>query len=261
MNLILVLILFCIDYYAIYYNTIKHDKDLSEKQRAYILSVKASITLFILSLYFNYKFIKNNNDIDIYSDNINVNDNIILQLSVLNLIAYLIMDCYIGYNKYHKYMCTLSGYTHHIIYIFISFMALTMNLSNFYLLYMIEELPTFFLSLGSYDSILRNDNLFGLTFFITRILYHIYLTWIFKSKPLFLILGILALSVHIYWFKNWIEKYFLNKNQSCEKSKVKGSKVKGSKLKGSKLKGLNIQRVKNSKIKTKKNKFKIKTNK
>lgn len=226
MILIVVLLLFCIDYYAMYYNTIKYNENLSEKQRAYILSIKASITLFILSLYFNYKFINSNNDLSIYSENISDNDNIILQLAVLNLIAYLITDCYIGYNKYHKYMCTLSGYTHHIIYILISFMTLGMNLCNFYLLYMIEEFPTFFLSLGSYDVKLRNDNLFGLTFFITRILYHIYLTWIFKSRPLFLILGLLALSVHIYWFKNWFEKYFLTKNGQIRKPQNKIKKNK-----------------------------------
>jgi hypothetical protein len=214
MNVILsslFIVLFCIDYYFIYSDTIKCNSHLSERQRAHILSIKASTTLFLLSVYFNYKFMNAGFDTDVYLSSLSNGDNFILELAVLNLMSYLIMDCYIGYNKYHKYMCTLSGYTHHIAYIFISMSALTINASSFYFLYMIEEFPTIFLSSGNYNKSLRKDNIFGLTFFITRILYHVYLTWKFKSNTMFLILGLLSLGLHTYWFKNWFMKYIWNK--------------------------------------------------
>ena len=130
--------LFCMDYYFMYSDTIKRNPELTEKQRAYILSIKASTTLFLISIYFNYKFIASGFDVDLYTSRLNSNDNFVLDLSVFNLISYLIMDCYVGYNKYHKYMCTLSGYTHHIVYTFVSVIALYINVPGFYFLFMIN---------------------------------------------------------------------------------------------------------------------------
>lgn len=201
--------LFCMDYYFMYNDTIKRNPDLTEKQRAHILSIKASTTLFLISIYFNYKFITSGFNIDLYTSTLNSNDNFLLDLSVFNLISYFITDCYIGYNKYHKYMCTLSGYTHHIVYIFISLTALYINVPGLYFLFMIEELPTIFLSSGNYNKSLRRDNIFGLTFFLTRLVYHGYLTWKLSFNKIFMILGILSFGLHSYWFKNWISKYFL----------------------------------------------------
>ena len=73
-----------------------------------------------------------------------------------------------------KNMCNLAGYTHQIVYIFISLLSIKQNSISYYLLYMIEELPTFFLSSVHFNKKLRCDNLFGFAFFCTRILYHIY---------------------------------------------------------------------------------------
>jgi hypothetical protein len=205
--------LFCMDYYFMYSDTIKRNPEITEKQKAYILSIKASTTLFLISIYFNYKFIASGFDVDLYTSRLNSNDNFMLELSVFNLISYLIMDCYVGYNKYHKYMCTLSGYTHHIVYTFVSIIALYKNVPGFYFLFMIEELPTIFLSSGNYNKGLRQDNIFGLTFFLTRLLYHGYLTWKFSFNKMFLIFGALSFGLHSYWFKNWFTKYFLKTNR------------------------------------------------
>jgi hypothetical protein len=198
--------IFCIDYYLTYRNTVNKNCGLTEKQRAHIMSIKASLTLFILSLYFNFKFITSNLDITEYVNNFTNSDMFILQLSICNLIAYLIIDCVLGYNKYHKYMCKLSGYFHHIVYIFLSIIVLIKHhLAPFYFLYMIEELPTIYLSMGNYNKRLRRDKIFGFTFFITRICLHLFLTWKFKDNILFLIGGSLSLMLHIYWFKNWVK--------------------------------------------------------
>lgn len=212
--------IFCVDYYLMYNDTIKRNPNLTERQRAYILSIKASVTLFILSIYFNYKFIKAGFNTDVYNLNLTDSDKFLLQLSVLNLMSYLMTDTFVGYNKYHKYMCALSGYTHHIAYTFISMLALYIDVTGLYFLFMIEELPTIFLSTGNYSSSIRSDNLFGLTFFTTRIIYHAYLTLKFSfNNTMFLCIGILSFTLHSYWFKTWFTKYFL-KNMR-QKSKLK----------------------------------------
>lgn len=208
---------FCIDYYLMYKSTVKDS--LTERQRAYILSVKSSVTLFFIGVYLNYKYVMCGFDMNIYDGSLGDTDHFIIHLSVLNMISYLIMDCYIGYNKYHKYMCTLSGYTHHIVYTFISILAIYIRVPGIYLLYMIEELPTVLLSVGNYNKNFRSDNLFGLTFFITRILYHMYLTWKLSYNKFFLILGLISLGLHSYWFNNWFNKYFLKRNEKSDKKK------------------------------------------
>jgi hypothetical protein len=203
-------VLFILDYYFMY-KTVSKKEGLTEKQRAHILSIKATVTLFLLSSYFNYKLISNNFDIDAYTQSLTKSDGFLVQLGVLNLIAYLITDCYVGYKKYHKYMCILSGYPHHIIYVFVSMLSFKLGAESFYFLFMIEELPTFFLSVGNYNKRFRWDNLFGLTFFLSRIVYHGYLVWKFSYNKFFMILGFLTFILHSYWFKNWFTKYFLKK--------------------------------------------------
>ena len=74
----------------------------------------------------------------------------------------------------------------------------------------IIEKNTLILSLGKFNNNFRFDKLFGVTFFLTRIVYHIFLiTMTYNYHILFPILGTLALGLHTYWFKNWITKYTL----------------------------------------------------
>jgi hypothetical protein len=120
------------------------------------------------------------------------------------------MDCVIGRKEYNKYLLSLSGYIHHIIYIVVSVVCIKLNIILPYILFLIEELPTLILSLGKFNSNLRSDNLFGMTFFVTRIVYHIFLIMMTYNYHIIIpIVGTLALGVHIYWFKNWLNKYTL----------------------------------------------------
>ena len=105
----LIFMLFCVDYYYVYYSSIGNNKKLNESQKAYIMSIKSSMTLFLLSIFFNIKYF--------ISDDFNSNDFIVIHLGILNLIAYFFMDCVIGRKEYNKYLLSLSGYIHHIIYI------------------------------------------------------------------------------------------------------------------------------------------------
>lgn len=199
---LLIFMLFCVDYYYIYYNSIR-SKKLNERQRAHIMAIKSSITLFLLSVFVNIKYF-------IGSGEFNDIDFTIVHLGILNITAYFLMDCVVGRKEYNKYLMSLSGYIHHIIYIFVSIVCIKLNIILPYMLFFIEELPTLILSLGKFNHNFRSDKLFGVTFFLTRIVYHIFLiTMTYNYHILFPILGILAFGVHSFWFKNWLTKYTL----------------------------------------------------
>jgi hypothetical protein len=119
------------------------------------------------------------------------------------------MDCIIGKKHYHDIMKDFTGYLHHVIYIILSFSILDKNLTGIFLLYMIAELPTFIMNCGKFNPDFRNDKAFGLSFFITRILFLVYLTVKFKSLDnLILYSGMAAVGIHSYWFYKWYEKYY-----------------------------------------------------
>ena len=205
---ILIFFLGCIDYYFHYrfINYIK--KDLTTKQKAYILSIKSSLTLVLIGIYFNYFYFSSGFSQEKFFTILEEKDTLNFgKLLVLYFASYLLMDIYIGNQEYPEYMKTLSGNFHHTIYIGVNLISLYTGLYPLYLLHMMSELPTFIMSIGSFDSNFRNDNLFGATFFLTRILYHFILTMIFRKNKLLLGLSLAALGLHIYWFYGWYKKY------------------------------------------------------
>jgi hypothetical protein len=205
---ILILLLSCVEYYFHYkfINYIK--KDLTEKQKAYILSIKSSLTLVLIGLYFNYYYFISNFNLEKFfsvleqKNSLNFGKVVILYFS-----AFLIMDIYIGNKEYPSYMKSLSGNFHHGIYTCVNMISLYYGVYPIYLLHMLSELPTFLLSIGSFDSSFRNDKLFGITFFMTRIFYHIILTIIFRKNNTMFYLSLAALLLHLYWFYGWCVKY------------------------------------------------------
>lgn len=226
------LFLFCIDYYFMYKRTVSRNPSLSEKQRAYIMSIKAASTLFLLSLYYNYRYISADMTEHTYLQDFTDGDFFLLQIGTLHLVSYFIMDCSIGYFNYHKFLCGLSGYAHHIIYGVLGLIgaANIRWLGPYYILFLIEELPTIILSIGNYNRTLRRDKSFGFFFFMTRICYHTFLTWRFQSVLPILMLGLSALSVHGYWFRNWVTKYFFKtETKTPSQLKQKAKCTNGSK--------------------------------
>lgn len=232
---ILILFLSCVEYWFHYFFITFIRKDLTTKQKAYILSLKSSLTLLLIGIYFNYYYFASGfNESNFYNILETKNGLNFGILVVLYFTAYLIMDVYIGRTEYPDYMKVLSGNFHHIVYIFVNITSLYMGVYPLYLLMMLSEIPTFILALGSFDSQFRNDQLFGITFLLTRIVYHIILTWTFRKHSMYLYLSLAALGLHLYWFSNWIKKYGIstlwrgNAPERLHKDKNK-DKVKKSK--------------------------------
>lgn len=200
---------FCIDNYNSFYLICDKHKYITQKQIAFILSLKSSIILFVFSLFFNYKLFKYNYDVNLYVQNLSSEVDLFAQLVITFFTAYLVTDIIIGYFYYHQYMLPISGYLHHFIYIMLNALSFYINLYPIYILFLSEELPTILLSLGSYNEIYRNDMIFGTTFFLTRILYHMFLSYVFRKSYIILFFSILVLPVHLFWFKGWVNKYLL----------------------------------------------------
>lgn len=231
---VLILILGCVDYYF-HYRFINYlKKDLTQKQKAYILSIKSSLTMLLFGVYFNYYYFSSGFSHEKFLSILEQKDSLNLgKLVVIYFASYLLTDIYVGNLEYPEYMKSLSGNFHHTMYIGINMLSLYTGLYPLYLLHMMSELPTLLLSLGSFDSNFRNDNWFGLTFFSTRIFYHLILTIIFRQNRVLLGFSLAALGLHIYWFYGWFKKYgkklFSKSNiKDCPKyhQKIPKSKIK-----------------------------------
>lgn len=205
---VLIFILGCVDYYF-HYRFINYlKKDLTKKQKAYIMSIKSSLTMFLIGVYFNYFYFSSGFSHERFLTILEEKDTLNFgKLVVIYFASYLLTDVYVGNLEYPEYMKSLSGNFHHTMYIGVSLLSLYTGLYPLYLLHMMSELPSFLLSIGSFDSSLRNDNWFGLTFFSTRILYHLILTIIFRQNRLLLGISLAALGLHVYWFYGWYKKY------------------------------------------------------
>ena len=223
---IIILILSCIEYFF-HYKFINYiRKDLTKKQKAHILSIKSSLTLFLIGIYFNYYYFISKCNVDNFFDILDKKNNLNFGiLVVLYFTAYLIMDMYIGSYEYPEYMKTLSGNIHHSIYTIVNCTTIYFGVFPLYLLHMMSELPTFILAIGSFDSSFRNDQLFGITFLLTRIIYHAILIYVFRHNTAILAFGLLALGLHLYWFSNWLKthgfKTLWNGNKKVKKHNKK----------------------------------------
>lgn len=236
----IILIFFCLEYFLHYkfVNTIC--PNLTEKQRAYILSIKSTLSMCLIGLYFNYHYFTSKCNETLYFTNLESKGGMDFgKVIVLYFTAYLIMDLYIGHYDYRKYMQTLTSYFHHTMYCFINMISLYFGVFPLYFLHMFSELPSFIMGIGQFDIKFRNDNLFGLTFFLTRIFYHIYLTWTFRHNNIVLGLSLGTLALHIYWFKGWFTKYFIKSkdiDNNLTDTKSKNTKLKNTKSKITKSK-------------------------
>lgn len=231
----LLLTLFCYDNWLLFRSTSaqlqkKHNidnlsnntDDKLRKSIAYILSIRASIVMFTIGVISNVVLYLNGGNFMDYTSSCTGNNlaNGFQILGVLYFTSYLIMDIVLGKIYYHEHMCSLSGYAHHIGYLFINWLTVHYSMYSVFLLYMIEELPTIILSLGSFDKIYRNNTAFGLTFLLTRILYHAIVTIAIIFAPndgirgsalsnryIILFFASLTLALHVYWFRGWLQKY------------------------------------------------------
>jgi len=132
------------------------------------------------------------------------------RLSVLLFLSYQITDFLIGFFHYRDQFTLLTTYIHHTFYIWFMFYLLANNYCNGFQIVFFMELPTAIMAVGKVFDEYRSDLGFGITFFIARIVFHVYniyrLFCIDNTKLPMILCGV-ALLIHIGWFKDWVNTY------------------------------------------------------
>lgn len=139
-----------------------------------------------------------------------------------------IFDVCFGLLFYRDKLDPLTAYVHHAIFVWVCYAALTGDgvftkvdpFSTAFAFMAIEELPTFLLAFGILFPSFRTDLGFGLTFFLFRLVFHlwilVYAYSVGLSSTLITILA-LTMTLHLYWFRNWANKYGKKALQSKQK--------------------------------------------
>ncbi|KAG0082965.1 hypothetical protein BGZ92_011204 [Podila epicladia] len=90
--------------------------------------------------------------------------------AVLVLASYLVMDLTMGRRYYRERISLIGGYVHHSMYLYICSVALYTDYTVGMVLFFFDEIPTAVLGTGFVFPQLRHDELFGLVYFITRMI-------------------------------------------------------------------------------------------
>lgn len=129
-----------------------------------------------------------------------------------------IFDIIVGSLFYPKHLDPLTAYVHHTVAIWMTYAGTTGNgifvqvevFASYFMVMTLVEVPTFLLALGAVFPSLRTDIGFGVTFFIFRLVYLVwmfYCTYILQGSMTIMVLAFGFFILHIFWFSNWISKY------------------------------------------------------
>ncbi|KAG0356720.1 hypothetical protein BG005_004332 [Podila minutissima] len=88
--------------------------------------------------------------------------------AVMVLASYLVVDLTMGRKYYRERISLIGGYVHHSMYLYICSVALYTDYTVGMVLFFFDEIPTAVLGTGFVFPQLRHDTLFGLVYFITR---------------------------------------------------------------------------------------------
>ena len=129
---------------------------------------------------------------------------------VLFFVSSNVMDLVLGTLYYPSQLDPLTSIVHHIFYVTFMLVLLQQNYSRGFLLCFVMEVPTGLLALGSVWQQYRTDIGFGITFFITRLMYNSYLAYrLYCLSPEGLIwrVCLCVLCMHLFWFYKWATVY------------------------------------------------------
>jgi hypothetical protein len=143
--------------------------------------------------------------------------------SVLCCIWFAVMNMYdllFGILFYYKYLGVFTAFIHHPFYVWVMISSITGNIgfikidpfSTGLLFFLVEEIPTFIMSLGTFFPEFKTHLGYGISFFVFRVCYHtylVYLLYLFKDQLelAHIIFPLMPLVMHIVWFKEWLDKY------------------------------------------------------
>jgi len=138
------------------------------KQLSWILTTVASACMTLVSIPFMWDYLLSGGDVKR-----------VRTLSTLTYTttrffqAYLVSDLMMGAVYYRSQVSLVTGWIHHILYVFIIQVTINRAWTQIFCLCALMELPTFLLAISSLYPRLRSNIAFAVAFFVTRILLHI----------------------------------------------------------------------------------------
>ncbi|GJJ71465.1 hypothetical protein EMPS_03815 [Entomortierella parvispora] len=134
------------------------------------------------------------------------------QYIVIFFTVYLVMDLLCGVRYYKEKISLLAGWVHHLVYIVIAYCAVVViDEAHSFAACLLIEVPTVIIGLGFLDKRLRNDNLFGASYLVFRILFdfalmHEYIYGRPSMTPSTKMMGIYKSLLHVKFFYDWINQ-------------------------------------------------------
>lgn len=207
----------------------------NRKKLAFCLTAINALLMCILSLiYINVKRSIGHDIFDYYGADVKwwaCRDNFSVIVSIMFGTAN-VMDLSLGWLYYREHLSVLTTWLHHSVYIWLMILVVTGNgfvtsvpdpIAPAFMCALIEEIPTALLALGTIFPQYRQDLAFGISFGLTRIVFHTYLLVYMLRFDLPFIVTICyvnPLLLHGHWFSGWLAKYSFDKEV---KAKVKSS--------------------------------------
>ena len=194
------------------------------RRRAWILTLFAALSLVVTSFF----FLASRNVIS----NLMVSPDPVADILYLTYLsplegrmaavffsAHCFIDLLVGTFDYPEHVGILPGYVHHTSFIIFLPLTLYSQIEGGFLLLCINEIPTAILALGQIVRPLRQDLLFGILFFLIRVLFTIAYTLIIvvrddsSGKPFLLFITLPICLLHLLWFRDWVRGYSRRKQK------------------------------------------------
>ena len=141
-------------------------------------------------------------------------------LSIRFFCTYMVLDTIYMYRYYYNISNAVS-WIHHIGYAIVmaSTLFFTPPCPMIFVVFFPLEISTIFLAVGNIWPYAKQDILFGVTFFMFRVVYHgalvAYLFYNFTSIPpyksFYAIGASMSWFMHCHWFVNWFKKFVTNR--------------------------------------------------
>ncbi|KAH6601303.1 hypothetical protein BASA50_001696 [Batrachochytrium salamandrivorans] len=175
-------------------------------QTSWILTTTSSVFMTLASLPFLFDYLTHGSDLS-RMPLLNSPSAVVCSMF---FISYLGCDLIFGYIYYRDQIDLITGWLHHLIYPFVIVSAVVLQFPGAFLVAAFMELPTIVLALGHMKKSFRSEYLFGMSFFVTRIVFHLYFAWrayaVWYQYPFVMILALGTFPLHIHWFGRWVKR-------------------------------------------------------
>ncbi|KAJ3082077.1 hypothetical protein HK102_001938 [Quaeritorhiza haematococci] len=198
----------------------------SDKARSWILTALSSFVMTLGSLPFVLGFFTNNFSLAFFPM---LDGALPIALSAF-FMTYLWGDLGLGSLHYRHLIHPMTGWFHHTLYTFVVFYLITWRLSGVFCILAVLEAPTLIMAAGAINKKWRRDFLFGGVFFVTRIVFHVFITYkIFSSFPgtYFYLISLGIFPLHVMWFHAWINQQIRLHKQRKKEALISKMPVKG----------------------------------